>query len=94
MGTHAATRRSRDYLDGYGTVMKPGLAFTPPVTLRLGTPAATIVDKILEPMLKERVQPLVGKCFVWRGAPPSSAAATTSSVTSVFASLEYEGLGE
>jgi hypothetical protein len=68
-------------MDGYGVVMKPGLALTTPTTLRLGTPVASLVDKILEPVLKERVQPLVGRCTVWRGPPqapgdaPAAAAA-------------------
>jgi hypothetical protein len=43
---------SKDYLKGYGAVMNPALINRPPVTLRMGTPNASVVEKVLEPMLK------------------------------------------
>lgn len=56
---------SRDYLKAYGDVMAPGL-MNRTTTVRLGRPTEYIVEKILGPMLKERVEPLVGDCTVWR----------------------------
>jgi hypothetical protein len=59
---------SHDYLEAYGQVMKPGLQSRRPRTLRLGTPIASLVEKILEPILQEVVVPLEPGCFVWRRA--------------------------
>jgi hypothetical protein len=59
---------SRDYMDGYGVVMRPGLQLRPPRTLRWGTPTAMLIDKILDPILK--ATPLTlhhpPACTVWR----------------------------
>ena len=55
---------SRDYLNAYGEVMMPGLQQRQ-VTVRLGTPTAEIEEKILKPMLKERVQPIQAPCKLW-----------------------------
>jgi hypothetical protein len=67
---------SPDYLEGYGAVMNPANFAHPPKTLRAGTPPAHIVDKILEPMLREQVVPMVDGCSLWRapGAAASGAA--------------------
>ncbi|KAM0713713.1 hypothetical protein Q7P37_010675 [Cladosporium fusiforme] len=56
---------SRDYLQAYGEVMAPGL-HNKATTVRLGTPTAYIVDKILSPMLKEIAEPLAENCAVWK----------------------------
>lgn len=56
---------SRDYLEAYGEVLKPGL-MNRQVTIRMGAPTAEIVDKILAPMLKEKVEPIPGGCTLWR----------------------------
>tara|TARA_R110002060_G_scaffold47359_3_gene58454 strand:+ start:865 stop:1899 length:1035 start_codon:yes stop_codon:yes gene_type:complete len=56
---------SKDYLQAYGEVMTPGLQNSQ-ITIRLGTPTEDIVDKILEPMLKERVESLPGICTLWQ----------------------------
>lgn len=60
---------SRDYLEGYGVVMNPILLNSPPTTVRLGTPSNNLIEKILDPILKERVMPLPRDCFVWRPLP-------------------------
>jgi hypothetical protein len=57
---------SMDYLKGYGTVMSPGMTNSPPITIRLGTPKESLVEKILEPMLKERVFDLRDGFHVWK----------------------------
>ncbi|RHY23041.1 hypothetical protein DYB36_010811 [Aphanomyces astaci] len=56
---------SKDYLDAYGIVTKPGLSLRPPVTTRIGSPSSSIVEKILEPILHERVV-AVGSNVVWQ----------------------------
>ena len=56
---------SRDYLNAYGVVMKPSLMLGKPRTLRLGTPPASVIDKILEPMLQETAVPLREDCHLW-----------------------------
>lgn len=56
---------SRDYLDAYGDVMKPGLQNTQ-ATIRYGTPTSDIVDKILHPLLKEKPMPSLADCTLWR----------------------------
>lgn len=56
---------SKDYLQAYGEVMAPGLS-NEATTVRLGMPTAYIVEKILEPMLKERVAPMIEDCAIWR----------------------------
>jgi len=67
---------SPDYLEGYAAVMNPANFANPPKTVRAGTPPAHIIDKILEPMLREQVVPLAGGCSLWRtpGAAVSGAA--------------------
>jgi len=57
---------SRDYLDAYGEVMNPGFQNCPPKTVRLGTPSASLVEKILEPMLHEIVIPQIEGSTLWR----------------------------
>lgn len=74
---------SRDYLDAYGVVMQPGL-MNKYATVRLGTPTAAIVEKILEPMLKAKHEPIPTNCHLWR-AP---VAATESGV---FLSMDAVG---
>lgn len=92
---------SRDYLDGYAVVMDPALnqPGRPPQTLRVGTPPASMVEKILEPVLRERVRPLLGpKCAVWRpeavaAAQQAAAAAADSpggAAAAVFLSLDFD----
>ncbi|RHY23581.1 hypothetical protein DYB32_009131, partial [Aphanomyces invadans] len=61
---------SKDYLDAYGIVTRPGLSLRPPVTTRIGSPSLNVVDKILEPILHETVVP-VGAGVVWQVPPPS-----------------------
>lgn len=56
---------SKDYLAAYGAVMKPGLQ-NRQCTVRLGTPTSNLVEKILEPMLKEVVAPVPSACTIWR----------------------------
>lgn len=75
---------SKDYLAAYGEVMEPALQ-NKQCTIRLGTPTAEIVDKILAPMLKERVEPLHETCVLWKR--PSS----ESSQTSLFLAINALG---
>lgn len=56
---------SRDYLDAYGEVLSPGLQ-NRAVTVRLGTPTDDIAEKILAPMLKEKVEPVPEDCTLWK----------------------------
>ncbi|PSN74828.1 hypothetical protein BS50DRAFT_567603 [Corynespora cassiicola Philippines] len=56
---------SREYLDAYGEVMTPGLQNSH-VTVRLGTPTAEIIEKVLVPMLRERAEPMPTGCQLWR----------------------------
>jgi hypothetical protein len=63
---------SADYLEGYAAVMNPVNFANPPKTLRAGTPPAHIIEKILEPMLREQVVPVVEGCSLWR-APAATA---------------------
>lgn len=56
---------SKDYLDAYGEIMTPGLQ-NKHFTVRLGRPTAGVVDKILSPVLKEKVEPLMEGCVLWR----------------------------
>jgi hypothetical protein len=60
---------SPDYLDAYGKVMSPAL-MRAAKTVRLGTPVPSLVEKILEPILKEVVFPLQPDCFLWSQHPP------------------------
>eukprot|EP00727_Mastigamoeba_balamuthi_P005606 m51a1_g1665 hypothetical protein (321) ;mRNA; f:380991-382045 len=57
--------QSRDYLAAYGGVMRPGLQDWQR-TVRLGTPPAQLVDRVLAPMLRETPEPLAEGCFLWR----------------------------
>lgn len=79
---------SRDYLEGYGVVMTPGMSYGVPLTFRLGTPCSTLVDKILEPILKEQVQSMTEGACIWRDSPAKAAAASETS------SSIAEGLGK
>jgi hypothetical protein len=62
---------SRDYLAAYGAVMDPSLRVRHH-TMRLGTPTANLVEKVLESMLREDVAPLVENAYIWR--PPTAKA--------------------
>ncbi|KAJ3316300.1 hypothetical protein HDU76_001907 [Blyttiomyces sp. JEL0837] len=77
---------SRDYLDGYGVVMNPALQNQPPLTIRLGTPPASMIEKILEPMLKENVMPVVEGCTVWQ--PPK---VFNENALAIFLSINFAG---
>jgi hypothetical protein len=57
---------SKDYLQGYGTVMSPGMTNSPPITMRLGTPKGNLIEMILEPMLKECVCELEPGYRIWQ----------------------------
>jgi hypothetical protein len=72
---------SRDYLDGYGTVMNPAMHNRTPQTIRLGTPCENIVEKILEPILHENVVELPSGCHLWR--------CPTAHTASAFLSLDF-----
>jgi hypothetical protein len=56
---------SKEYLDAYGEVMKPGL-LNRQVTIGLGTPTTEMEEKILKHMLKERVEPIPTHCTLWK----------------------------
>jgi hypothetical protein len=73
---------SRDYLDGYGAVMDPAhqLGGHLPRTIRIGSPTTFIVEKILEPALKEEPQPLVAGCAVWDATQATAAAPGAAAV--------------
>jgi hypothetical protein len=58
----------REYFDGYAVIMRAGSVNRPPTTIRVGTPTKNVVEKILEPVLKEQACPLEPGNFVWRGA--------------------------
>lgn len=73
---------SKDYLQAYGEVMAPGLS-NDATTVRLGTPTAYIVEKILEPMLKERVAPIVGNCAIWRPGVAAAGSPKDSLILSI-----------
>ncbi len=81
---------SRDYLDGYGIVMNPSLHYTVPSTIRLGTPSANLIEKILEPVLKEQVVslPSDGRCHVWK--PLSEDSQTTYQGSALMCSLDCD----
>lgn len=57
---------SRDYLDAIAAVMNPALK-TRTCTMRAGTPSDFLVERVLEPMLKETVIPMLSDSFIWRG---------------------------
>eukprot|EP00292_Cryptomonas_paramecium_P011635 CAMPEP_0113719592 /NCGR_PEP_ID=MMETSP0038_2-20120614/35920_1 /TAXON_ID=2898 /ORGANISM="Cryptomonas paramecium" /LENGTH=316 /DNA_ID=CAMNT_0000648021 /DNA_START=89 /DNA_END=1036 /DNA_ORIENTATION=+ /assembly_acc=CAM_ASM_000170 len=67
---------SRDYLEAYGQVISPAMQGRAPVTVRLGTPVASVVDKILEPMLKAPVPCALASCALASCALASCALAT------------------
>mmetsp|Transcript_1985 Transcript_1985/g.2840 ORF Transcript_1985/g.2840 Transcript_1985/m.2840 type:complete len:384 (+) Transcript_1985:334-1485(+) len=46
---------SKDYMEGYGELMKPSLSLAP-FTIVLGTPEQSIRDSIIEPVLKAKSQ--------------------------------------
>jgi hypothetical protein len=69
---------SRDYLAAYGKVMTPGLQARPATTVCLGTPPAPVVEKILDPILRAKPEPMVDGCFLWRR--PKTAAKDGSAV--------------
>lgn len=71
---------SRDYLDGHSVVMRPALMYSVPRTVRLGTPPVSMVERILEPILREEVAPLPDGCAVWRRPPGCDGAAMLMSL--------------
>jgi hypothetical protein len=56
---------SREYLDAYAGVMNPALR-TRTCTVRTGTPSDFLVERVLEPMLKEKVVPLFARSIIWQ----------------------------
>ena len=74
---------SRDYLEAYGEVLAPGL-MNKQVTIRMGTPTAEITDKILAPMLKEKVEPIPTGGVLWRQP-------TTSTSSGILLALSVTG---
>ncbi|KAF3033621.1 hypothetical protein E8E12_002375 [Didymella heteroderae] len=56
---------SRDYLDAYAGVMDPALR-TRTCTVRMGTPTPFLIERVLEPMLKEKVAPMSDSSVLWR----------------------------
>lgn len=56
---------SRDYLEAYGEALTPGMQNCQ-TTIRVGTPTAEIADRILAPMLKEKVESMPVGCGIWR----------------------------
>eukprot|EP00697_Spironema_sp_BW2_P018104 gnl/Spiro4/9984_TR5309_c0_g1_i1.p1 gnl/Spiro4/9984_TR5309_c0_g1~~gnl/Spiro4/9984_TR5309_c0_g1_i1.p1 ORF type:complete len:371 (-),score=91.93 gnl/Spiro4/9984_TR5309_c0_g1_i1:43-1122(-) len=76
---------SRDFLQAYGTVMLPAMQNIPPQTIRVGTPPASVVERILEPMLHEIVCPLAG-CTVWQR--PTQQITTSDEASAIFLSLD------
>eukprot|EP00123_Amoebidium_parasiticum_P007185 comp17945_c0_seq1/m.18254 comp17945_c0_seq1/g.18254 ORF comp17945_c0_seq1/g.18254 comp17945_c0_seq1/m.18254 type:complete len:346 (-) comp17945_c0_seq1:694-1731(-) len=79
---------SRDYLNAYGVVMRPSLQFRVPTTIRLGKPVESIVEKILEPILKENVAPLAAECAVFK---PVTVLGGDGSGVALLLSLNVEG---
>lgn len=57
---------SREYLQAYGKVMDPALVNAVPITMRCGTPNESMVEKILDPILKEQVVSLPPGFSVWK----------------------------
>lgn len=86
---------SRDYLDAYGVVMQPGL-MNRQATVRLGTPTADIVEKILDPMLKAKHEPVPANCHLWRApvtVPESGVFLSMDAIGSVDDVMEKLPLG-
>lgn len=94
---------SRDYLDGHGVIMTPGLARGVPTTLRMGNAPPSLVEKVLAPSLRENVVPtLAPSGAVWRcgpiaahGAPAAATdAAAAAAAAAVFVSVDVPGDAE
>jgi hypothetical protein len=64
---------SRDYLDAYGAVLQPKLTRGQPQTVRLGTPTQHLQERMLEPILRERVATVPQRCAVWSHTPQLAA---------------------
>ena len=77
---------SRDFLDGHAVIMRPHLVRGIPRTIRLGTPAPGLVERILDPVLHETVAPLADGCTVWQSP---AWAGEGSSAAAVFLSLDF-----
>ncbi|KAF2682046.1 hypothetical protein K458DRAFT_433043 [Lentithecium fluviatile CBS 122367] len=56
---------SRDYLAAYGAVMDPALQ-NRHCTVRVGSPNEFLIERVLEPMLHERVAPMLPKTIIWQ----------------------------
>lgn len=65
--------------------MQPGLANSQPTTVRLGTPVASLVEKILDPILHEQPLPLHDHAFLFHGP---SASLTGGGDAAIFLSLD------
>ena len=83
---------SRDYLDGYAVVMSPALVYRTPTTVRFGTPSATIVDGILDPILKAVAAPIVEGTSVWT-PPPSTPAGSPHAAADTAIMLSVDVVG-
>lgn len=77
---------SRDYLAAYGTVMQPELMNTPARTVGLGTPPASVVERVLDPMLHQIAVPNGKGCVIWQCPKMTE--------TAVFLSLDIPANGK
>lgn len=77
---------SKDYLSAYGEIMVPGL-LNRQITIRIGTPTEDLVEQILVPMLKEKVEPVPAGCVLWQ--PPKADAKD-----SVLLSIDISGTAD
>lgn len=66
-----------------GVVTSPKLLNMPPVTVRLGDPQPSLVEKILDPMLHERVAVVGPHCAVWKPV-------SVTGLTAAMVSLDFE----
>jgi hypothetical protein len=64
---------SRDYLDAYAGVINPALK-TRTCVVRMGTPSDFLIERILEPMLKEKVVPMFSRSVIWQNPTQREAA--------------------
>lgn len=69
---------SRDYLKAYGLVMSPALMSAPATTLRFGTPCESLIEKILDPVLKAQDLSVPTGFSVWNKPATSNAGVLVS----------------
>ena len=74
---------SRDYLDAYGAVLQPKLTRGQPQTVRLGTPTQHLQERMLEPILRERVAAVPQRCAVWSHTPQLAASGSAAPAVTV-----------